>query len=90
RSQPYAQFVLGAIASVLVPALTLLLLVTLGQQPLIGWGSVWQWLVMGLGGGALTPIVFYLLDRLQRAFSYPAASVSSFRSDREIKRGRKL
>jgi rod shape-determining protein MreD len=90
RDQPYAQFVIGTTASAAVPALSLLLLVTIGDPPLIGWGSLWQWIVMSLGGGVLTPLLFQLLDRLQRAFSYPVAVHSSFRPDREIKRGRSL
>ncbi|MHB8519805.1 MAG: rod shape-determining protein MreD [Limisphaerales bacterium] len=90
RDQPYAQFVLGLMASAAVPALTVVLLTTLGEQPLVGWGSLWQWTVLALGGGALTPPVFYLFDRLQRAFSYPVEVQSSFRPDRETKRGRSL
>ncbi len=50
RGLPFAQFVLGAAASALVPALTLLLLLNSGKLPLIGWGSLWQWIVMSAGG----------------------------------------
>jgi hypothetical protein len=38
RGLPFAQLVLGAAASALVPALTLMLLLNSGRQPLIGWG----------------------------------------------------
>jgi rod shape-determining protein MreD len=88
REQHYAQFVLGIAASAVVPVLTILLMVGVGQMPLIGWGSIWQWLIMALVGGALTPALFWLLERFGRAFTYPAVSESSFRPDREIKRGR--
>ena len=50
RDQLFAQFVLGAIASAIAPALTVLLLLSTGQSPLLGWGSIWQWTVTTLGG----------------------------------------
>lgn len=88
RDQPYAQFVLGTIASAVAPAFTVLLLLTAGAQPLLGWGSLWQWLVMTLAGGAATPIIFLILDWCERAFGYRRATETPFRSDREIRRGR--
>jgi hypothetical protein len=88
REQYYARFVLGTAASALVPLLTLLLLLSLRQTPLLGWGSLWQWLVMSLGGGMLTPALFWFFDALNGALSYLPAAESSFRPDREIRRGR--
>jgi cell shape-determining protein MreD len=88
RDQRYAQFILGCLASALAPLLTVLLLYGGGHKPLIGWGSLWQWLVMALVGGAFSPAFFWLFDRLNRAFSYQQLPESSFRQDREIKRGR--
>jgi cell shape-determining protein MreD len=87
RELAYAQFVLGLAASLLVPMATLLLLVTAGERPLVGWGSLWQLAVTTVGGAALTPVFFRLLERLVRWFAYPSASLGSFRADREIKRG---
>jgi len=87
RELAYAQCVLGLAASLLVPLGTLLLLVTAGESPLVGWGSLWQLGVMGIGGAALTPLFFRLLERLVRWFTHPPAVWLSFRSDREIKRG---
>ena len=49
RDLPFAQLVLGAAASATVPALTLLMLLNGGRQPLVGWGTLWQWLVMTAG-----------------------------------------
>src|SRR2546426_3653271 len=46
RELRYAQFLIGVGASALVPLLTLLLLLNGGQQPLIAWSSLWDWLVM--------------------------------------------
>jgi cell shape-determining protein MreD len=89
RELPFAQLVLGAIASALVPALTVLLLLTGGQQPLLGWGSIWQWLVMTGGGAIATPVVFSLLTSCNHALGYQPRTETSFRSDREILRGKK-
>ena len=89
REQPFAQFVLGLAASALVPLLTLLLLLTCRRAPLVGWGSLWQWTVMTLGGGVATPIFFQLFGLLDRTLNYRGATEPSFRPDREIRRGRK-
>jgi rod shape-determining protein MreD len=88
RDQPFAQFVLGLAASGAVPALTLLILLTLGRTPLLGWGSLWQWFVMSLGGAVATPVVFQLFALFDRALNYHGSVESSFRPDREIRRGR--
>lgn len=89
QGQLYAQFVLGAAASAVVPLLTLLMLLSARQAPILGWGSLWQWLVVTLGGALLTPICFYVFDRLNEALTYHPATQTSFRADREIERGRK-
>ena len=88
RDQIYAQFVLGLIASAIAPVMTLLTLFTLEQTPLFGWGSLWQWLVMSVGGGVATPVFFLLFDRLNHELGYQPIVESSFRTDREIRRGR--
>jgi len=88
RDQIYAQFALGLIASALAPLMTVLILLTLGQSPLLGWGSLWQWIVMSGGGGIATPLFFFLFDRLNHALGYQPIVESSFRADREIRRGR--
>jgi rod shape-determining protein MreD len=88
RQQPFAQFVLGAAASAAVPFLTLLLLLNTNSQPLVSWFSLWQWIVMGVVGGAVTPLWFLVFDRLGEALNYRPLGETSFRADREIKRGR--
>jgi hypothetical protein len=88
RSQPFAQFVLGATASAAVPLMTLLLLLNLGARPLVSWFSLWQWVFMSAVGGAITPVWFLFFDRIGEALNYRALGETSFRSDREIKRGR--
>lgn len=89
RDQPFAQFVLGAAASALVPLLALLMLLSLGDTPLLGWGSLWQWTVMSLGGGIATPVFFQLFGLCDRALNYRRVTETSFRPDREIRRGRR-
>jgi hypothetical protein len=88
RDQAYAQWVMGLGASAAAPFLTLLLLISLGLNPILGLGSLWQWLVLSLGGAAFTPLYFRFFDRLERTLSYRPLHETSFRPDREIERGR--
>ena len=88
RDQPYARVVLGTAASVVTPLLTVLLMWGGGYRPLIAWGSIWQWLVLCVTGGLLTPVCFWFFDRVHAALAYSRPAESAFRSDREIKRGR--
>ena len=90
RDLPFAQLVLGAAASAVVPALTVLILLSGGQEPLLGWGSLWQWLVMTAGGALATPVIFALFDWCNHALGYQPRTETSFRPDREIRRDRKL
>ena len=89
REQFYAQFVLGLGACALVPLLSLVMLLSGRQSPTIGWGTLWQWIVMSVGGASLTPFCFWLFDGLHRALSHRPSFQTSFRPDREIKRGRR-
>ena len=88
RDQTFAQLVLGLAASAGAPLMTLLILLNTESQPLIGWFSLWQWLVMSLVGAAFTPFWFRVFDRLTQALSYRPLGETSFRPDRQIKRGR--
>jgi rod shape-determining protein MreD len=89
RDQLFAQWVLGLAASAIVPALTLLLLLTGHHRPPLSWVSLWQWIVMSAGGAIATPVLFLLFDWFERLFSYQRAMETSFRPDREIRRSRK-
>jgi rod shape-determining protein MreD len=89
RDQVFAQFTLGLIASGAAPLLTLLLLFSGGHAVIAGWGTLWQWFVMTLGGGALTPVVFRLFRLIGRSFFYQPLTQTSFRHDRQIQRGRR-
>ena len=88
REELYAQHIFGLVASLLAPFSTVLLLFVAGENPLIGWGSLWQWVVMAAAGTAATPLFFRLFDRIYGSLNYPQFSETSFRPDREIKRGR--
>ena len=88
RELSFAQLVLGTLASAIVPVLSILLLLTAGKQPLLGWGSIWQWIVMTAGGAAATPFVFALFNWCNRSLGYQPRIEPGFRPDREIRRGR--
>jgi len=88
RDQRFAQLFLGLAASTAVPLLTLIILMTTGHKPLLGWGTLWQLAVMGAGGALITPPCFHLFARLERALIHSRAPETSFRADREIRRGR--
>jgi cell shape-determining protein MreD len=88
RDQTFAQMVLGLTASLAVPALVLVALLTSGRQPLVGWGTLWQFIVMGIGGALFTPVFFTFFEFFNRVLGYNEPSQPSFRLDREIKRGR--
>ncbi|MCC6820717.1 MAG: hypothetical protein V9H26_26570 [Verrucomicrobiota bacterium] len=88
RDQIYAQLILGLLASAVAPAISLLILLTFGQSPLLGWGSLWQWTVMSGGGAVATPMFFALFGWLNHALGYQRIIETSFRPDREIRRRR--
>jgi len=88
RQQRIAKVVLGLGASAAVPVLTLLLLINTEKPPVIGWFSLWHWVVVSVAGGVATPVWFGLFDRAMRALSYRPWGQTSFRPDRVIKRGR--
>jgi len=88
RDQTFAQVVLGFAASLATPILVLLLLLTTRHEPLFGWGTLWQITVMSIGGAIATPVFFEVFGFLNRMFSHTTPGQSSFRPDREIRRGR--
>jgi cell shape-determining protein MreD len=88
RDETFAQLVLGLSASAATPLATLLLLLTMGRTPLLGWGTLWQLVVLSVGGAIATPVCFELFGWLQRTLVHRGTAESSFRPDREIRRGR--
>ena len=88
RDQTYAQFITGVAAGAAAPALTLLLLMNTDRIPLVGWSSLWQWGVVSLVSGALTPLWFILFGWLARLLSYETLPDPAMQANRQIKRGR--
>lgn len=88
RENTYAQFMFGLGASAAAPLMTLLIVLGLGENPMIGWLFLWQLIVMSLVGAVLTPLCFRVFDFIERKLNYQPVSEPSFRPDREIKRGR--
>ncbi|RME94627.1 MAG: hypothetical protein D6766_05330 [Verrucomicrobia bacterium] len=86
---PFAQAVLGAGAAWAVALLTLPLVMTFGEPPVLGLPLAWRIGVFGLSAAALTPVVFALNRRLDRWLAHPELDLSSFRTDREIVRTRR-
>ena len=68
--------------------MTLLLLLTTGHRPLLGWGTLWQLAVMSAGGALATPMGFVVLDWLRASLAPDPPGETSVRPDREIHRGR--
>jgi cell shape-determining protein MreD len=88
RDQTYAQMVIGFAASAAAPFLIVVLLLNLDERPLLGWFSLWQWLLMSIAGALMTPVWFRVFDLAGKALNYRPLGETSFRPDREIKRGR--
>jgi hypothetical protein len=88
RDQLYAQFWLGVGAGLFVPLVTLLLLTFGPVPPIHGWATLWQLAVGATFNGLMCPVCFRLFDGLRHAFEYQPVAESSFRPDRQIKRGR--
>lgn len=88
REQTYAQFWLGLGTSAFVSLATLAMLSLAERQPISGWFLLWQLPATALVNGLLCPACFRLFDALRRTFEYQPVTESSFRPDRQIKRGR--
>jgi len=88
RDQLFAQWTLGLMASAVAPILTLILLLSIGHPPVLGWGTFWQFMVMTVGGAIATPVCFVAFEWLNRALIHMPINQTSFRPDREIRRGR--
>jgi rod shape-determining protein MreD len=81
-------WILGVIASAVAPVIALIVLNLCGLQPLIGFGSLWQWTVMMAGGGLVTPLWFKFFNRLDDASRFKEVPEFAFRQDRQIARGK--
>jgi hypothetical protein len=88
RDQTFARVIIGLGASAAAPLLTLIVLLTTAHEPLLGWGTLWQLIVLSLGGAVATPLLFWLFACLHRLLGQVPVTELSFRADREIRRGR--
>lgn len=88
RDQSFAQAIIGAAAGFGCSVLVLLTLLTLGETPTLGWGTAWQLLVITGGAAVSAPLWFICFGWLNRTLAYRSAPETTFRSDREIRRGR--
>ncbi len=88
REQTFARFWLGFGAGFVIPLATLGVTLLGNRQPSVGWPAIWQALFIGLFNGLACPICFRVFDWLKDYFDYQPIPMSSFRADREIKRGR--
>lgn len=88
RHEPFAQFVVGCVVGAAVPFMTVISLLSMGLNPLLGWFSLWQWLVLALAAGAFTPVFVRMFGRLGQAFIHPEMPPLIAQENRELKRGR--
>lgn len=88
KREAFAQALLGALATASVQLLSVLMLIAMGDEVLLGPGSLWIWIMTSLVGGALSPILFSLLELFEGQLNYPTQPETTFRKNRQIKRGR--
>ncbi|MBN8249292.1 MAG: hypothetical protein J0L84_17835 [Verrucomicrobia bacterium] len=88
RDQTYAQSWLGFAAGVAAPLGTWMLLGLGSQTYIAGPFLIVQILLLGLLNGAVCPAVFRTFDAIRNVFDYQPLTETSFRTDREIVRGR--
>jgi hypothetical protein len=88
RNEAYARVSLGFGGGLFVPVATLAIL-TLSDRPILsGWSTLWQIGANGVFNALMCPVCFGIFDWLEKTFGDPPAVESSFRPDRQIKRGR--
>jgi cell shape-determining protein MreD len=87
RDQAYARFWLGLGSGLAVPLLTRILLNLGARQPL-GDAIGFEWILSGVVNAIACPLCFATFDRLRDLFEYKPIVESSYRADRQIKRGR--
>lgn len=88
RELPFARLMLGLAATGVTPVIAVLILLSAREEPVLGWYSLGQWVILTALGGLLTPLLMTALDATRNALSYQRVAANSFRADREIRRGR--
>lgn len=82
------QYLSGLLSSVIIPLFSYLLLKTVGEEPVMTFKMVINILISGFINAFLTPFIFGIIDWIENTFNYKQVKMSSFRPDREIKRGK--
>ncbi|MBM3828968.1 MAG: rod shape-determining protein MreD [Verrucomicrobia bacterium] len=88
RDQLYAQVMTGFLASSLVPACVMVVLMNTHHPVPLSWRLLGQWLVMAAGGALVTPLVFRLFAQVKQLFAYQPVPESHYSETRQIKRTR--
>lgn len=88
RDQRYAQMWLGAGGAAAVHLATAGILQLSARAPALSWALLWHTFLLAVFNGLVCPLIFRLFDHLQKLFEYQPVQLSTFRTDREIKRGR--
>jgi len=88
RDSISAWLTLGCLAGAAVPLLGWLMLLGGTPEQHGGLEILWPIAILAAANALATPFWFWLFGRLDRAFNYAALPESTFRADREIKRGR--
>ena len=81
------QYLSGLLCSVSIPLITFILLKFIGAEPIMNFQAVFNILISGFFNAFLTPLIFGIIDWIENTFNYRQVKMSSFRPDREIKRG---
>lgn len=82
------QSLLGTAAALVSTLAGLFMLMASGHEPIAGLGFLWVLTVICATSALFMPLFFAGMTQLDQAFSYPEINPGSYRTDREIKRGR--
>lgn len=84
----YAQSILGGAVCLASQLGGLGLLILMGEEPLIAWGSVWQIGWNAAFGAACAPLIFWAFGKIEDKLNYQTLPETTLRKNRQIKRGR--
>ena len=88
REETYTQSVVSFFTCLGVQGLVFFELILTGSVFDLNAAVAWQWFASSLMAGAVTPLFFALFGKLDDFLNYKPLPETTFRKDREIKRGR--
>ena len=88
KERAWTRGFLGIVGGAIYPVLTLILVLSRGGKPLLGWGFLVAVGVWSLSSGVLAAVFYPCIEKLTDLFAYPEVERPSIRLDREIIRGR--